>query len=122
MSYIMRYEIVRPHLTKSFEAACGTALASAKVALWSREVAARFVEPAVKMKPWKMDVELRDRENILVPWNEDGVSARLVQVISDQKNRSSCKASAGTLVGGASGPGVAARAIFSSRSFGYRAT
>lgn len=41
------YEIVGPHLTKNLEAACGTALVFAKVALWSREVVARFVDPAL---------------------------------------------------------------------------
>ena len=64
---------------------------------------------------------LTDRKTLLTPWNNDGVSARLVQVISDQVNRSFCTACAGTLVGRASGAGVAARSIFSSRSFGYRA-
>jgi hypothetical protein len=47
--------------------------------------------------------------------------ARLVEVISNKDKRSSCRASAGTLFGGASGTSVAARSIFSSRAFGYRA-
>jgi hypothetical protein len=63
----MGYEIIRPHLTKSLEATCGTALASAKVALWSREVAARFVEPGVEMKPGKMDAEVKGQGEHLGP-------------------------------------------------------
>jgi hypothetical protein len=62
----MGNEIIRPHLTKKLEA-CGPALASAKVALWSREVAARFVEPAVETKPEKMDVEVKGQGEHLGP-------------------------------------------------------